>query len=146
MGPYLCYRVYLDDKIRIRKILGPDATPNEEHWIDLTNILQDHKGNEGCITFARVPKLSFQTIRSDNKQGEGLTCYNNLLEVVFRNSSYIFDLDTMKPSQFQTPKTRMCQGANIDDAVRLYPKEVNFIEGTCQLAQLDTFINTGTTH
>ena len=52
------------------------------------------------------------------------TYYGDLLEVVIRNSSYIFDLN----DQFKEPK------------------EVNFIEGVDQLVNEDTFVNQGTNH
>ena len=58
-------------------------------------------------------------------ESEGKTTYyEDLLEVIIRNTTYIFDLN----DDFETPK------------------EVNFIEGIDQLVDLDTFVNQGTSH
>ena len=57
---------------------------------------------------------SFQTVKAENE------FYGNLLEVVVRTEVYIFDLDTKET-----------------------PKEVNFINGTDQLVDADSFVNTG---
>ena len=116
VGPYLCYRQYTDDKIRVRRIINENdpIDPNQkERCISFKSILTDPEDKK-FMTFSRVPATSFQTMKSETE------VYGNLLEVVVRNMTYLFDLDT-------------------EDL-----KEVNFVESIDQLADPDKFVNTGT--
>ena len=85
MGPYLCYRMYTDDKIRIRSFKKEEDTPpgsEEELKVQLTtSVTENYVGVSGkekiislkpilinkednkFLTFARIPLNSFLTIR-----------------------------------------------------------------------------------
>ena len=67
VGPYLCYRQYTDDKIRIRKVIGVDDDSAEpvERFISLKPILIDPVDKKH-VTFARIPTSSFQTMKGED--------------------------------------------------------------------------------
>ena len=71
MGPYICYRYYTDEIIRIRKIFSEEGKddmdlpgkddmdlPGKERHIDLKPLINNSKGKK-YITFSRINKNSF---------------------------------------------------------------------------------------
>ena len=127
VGPYICYRHYSDDRVRIRKIIhdNNDARFEDKHerFICLDNLItvEDRK----YVTINRVPSRSTKTVKYRSKSGK-LYFYANLLQITFRTDCYIFDLDQSS------------------DSDGLHPKEIDFGHNTNQLMNLDEFIDTGT--
>ena len=71
------------------------------------------------VMFRRIPRMSFQTIKS-MMTGEVSEYYENLIQVNVYNETYIFDLD--------------------DDELN----EINFLHRMDQLNGPEIFVNTGT--
>ena len=112
VGPYLCYRYYTDESIRIRKVLKSssirvvysllngekveaddgEVLPSEERRIDLKPLLFEPEDKK-YVTFHQIPSYSFQTVKAENE------FYNCLLEITMRNDVYIFDLESKVPKE-----------------------------------------------
>ena len=112
MGPYLCYRYYTDESIRIRKVLTSssikvvysllngekveaddgEVLPSEERCIDLKPLLFEPEDKK-YVTFHQIPSYSFQTVKAENE------FYNCLFEITMRNDVYIFDLESKVPKE-----------------------------------------------
>ena len=72
------------------------------------------------VNFIKIPKTSFMTIKSRNETGK---YYENLLQVVVKNQTYIYDLDDASGN----------------------PSEIDFIHGMDQLTVPEDFVNSGAT-
>ena len=55
-------------------------------------LTQNSEDEKKYVTFFKVPKTSFLTIKSRKQDYVG-KYYENLLQVVVRNQTFIFDLD-----------------------------------------------------
>ena len=60
VGPYLCYRKTIDDKLRIRKIFGneDEDLPGKERHINLKYVIKDNDEKK-FIAFHAIPATSF---------------------------------------------------------------------------------------
>ena len=76
------------------------------------------------VNFFQVPPSYFQSIKL-LRTGRDMDLYENILQVVVRNQSVIF---------------------NLDENDRGKPLEINFIDDFEQLMDPDTLVNTGIVH
>ena len=119
VGPYLVYMYEKEDYIRMRKIIAEkegEAIPGPERRINLKPVIKN-AADAQYVSFSQISPDSIQTVSGGS--AKELLFYENILEVVVLNTSYIFNIDTPNPT------------------------EINFIEGISELLDPETFIPLG---
>ena len=87
VGPYLVYKHELSEKIYIKNL----ETGERQDPILLKNMIIDEEDKK-FVNFFRVPKTAFQSIKSRRTERDRVY-YENLLQVVILNQTFIYDLD-----------------------------------------------------
>ena len=89
------------------------------------NLIDDLDKTDGfkLVTFDRISSSSYLTVKANRAIGD-LKFYNNLLEVVLNNDTYVYDMD----------------GAENN------PQEIHFVRNMDELIDLENFVDTGTNH
>ena len=93
IGPYFAYKKERGDKIYIKRIELDKEGEMPNFTVDLSDIVLD-KIDYDFINFFPVLKSSFRSVKYHH--AESIVYYDNLIQVIIKNKSMVFHLDTEK--------------------------------------------------